>query len=246
VAVGLFVPCYVDQLRPAAGIAALELLESLGVRPEVPREATCCGQPFTNAGRPADAAPLVARFAEVFGRFDAVVVPSASCVASLRRALPRRSAGGASLGGRVFEICEYVVEALGVAALGGRLDARVGLHASCHALRELGFGAPSERPTTGGRDPARTLLSSIEGLEIVEPTRPDECCGFGGVFAVEEPEVSCRMGADRLADHHAAGAAMIVSTDVSCLLHLDGVARRRGAPVETLHVVELIARRTAS
>jgi L-lactate dehydrogenase complex protein LldE len=121
---------------------------------------------------------------------------------------------------------------------------RVALHASCHALRELRLGSPSETREPPRLDPARELLKRVPGLELVALTRPDECCGFGGVFAVEEEAVSCRMALDRLADHAAARAEVVTSTDVSCLLHLEGVARRRGFPLRLLHVAEIVAGRT--
>lgn len=243
--VGLFVPCYVDQLRPTVGLAALDLLGSLGVHTDAPGDATCCGQPFLTAGRPGEALPLERRWLDVFAEREAVVVPSGSCVATLRRQLAARrdDPRALALAERTFELCEYVVDVLGVTRLGGRLDLRVGLHASCHALRELGLGAPSERVDAGRRDPARVLLEGVEGVELVALTRPDECCGFGGVFAVAEEAVSCRMGRDRVADHRAAGAEVIASTDVSCLLHLDGIARREGVAMRTAHVAELLVGR---
>ena len=248
VTVGLFIPCYVDQLRPQAGLAALDLLESLGCAPEYPRGQTCCGQPFLTAGWLGEACRLGRRFVEVFAGYEAVVTPSGSCAATVRHRLASLVGDESArrLASRTFELCEFVVDELGVSSLGGRLDARVGLHASCHALRDLRLGAPSEQLGAGREDPARVLLESIDGVEIVPLARPDECCGFGGVFAVEEEAVSCRMGRDRVADHRAAGAEVIASTDVSCLLHMDGVARAGGAPIRTAHVAELLAMRSAT
>jgi len=247
-AIALFVPCFVDQLRPEAGLAALDLLAAQGCTVEVPRDQTCCGQAFLTAGRSEEARRLARRFVDVFDGFEAIVTPSASCAATVRHRLAAQTgdARAGAVAARTFELCEYLVDRLGVSALGGRLDLRVGLHASCHALRELSLGAPSERMEPGRSDPARVLLSSIEGVELVQLTRPDECCGFGGVFAVAEEAVSCRMGRDRVADHRDAGAEVIASTDVSCLLHLDGIARREGVPLRTAHVAELIVAREAA
>lgn len=244
-AVGLFIPCYVDQLRPEAGLATLDVLESLGCRPDYPRGQTCCGQPFLTAGRCDDARRLMQRFVDVFDAYEAVVTPSGSCAATVRRHLSECVAGSRAeaLAERTFELCEYVVDVLDVTALGGRLDARVGLHTSCHALRELRLGSASELMSVGRADPARVLLESIQGVDVVPLTRSDECCGFGGVFAVQEPEVSCRMGRDRVADHRRAGAEVVASTDVSCLIHMDGVARQGGAAIRTAHVAELFAER---
>jgi L-lactate dehydrogenase complex protein LldE len=247
--VALFVPCYVDQLRPEVGLAALELLEARGFAVAFPREQTCCGQPFLSAGARGDAARLAASFVRVFSRYDAVVAPSGSCAATLRRHLahPVDCEEASALGERVFELCEFLV-AQGAEAPAPCAPAafphRVALHASCHALRELRLGTPSETREPTRVDPARALLERVPGLELVPLTRPDECCGFGGVFAVEEEAVSCRMALDRLADHRAAHAEVITSTDVSCLLQLEGVARRRGYALRVLHVAEILAARS--
>jgi L-lactate dehydrogenase complex protein LldE len=245
VQVGLFIPCYVDQLRPETGLASVELLEEQGVDPEYPSEQTCCGQAFLTAGATPQARRLARRYVEVFSRFDHVVTPSASCAATMRRHLPHLAPGAEALrlAAATFELCEYLVDVLEVCDLGGRLDARVGLHASCHGLRELRLGTPSEVCEPPRRDPARQLLEGVAGVEIVELTRRDECCGFGGVFALDEEAVSSRMGLDRLEDHQRAGAEVITSTDVSCLLHLGGLASRRGLPIRFQHVAELLAGR---
>ena len=245
--VALFVPCYVDQLRPAVGLAALELLEVCGCEVAFPTAQTCCGQPLLSAGAPAEAAPLARRFVDVFARFDAVVAPSGSCVATLRRQLAQLgdSAEARSLGARVFELCEFLHER-GFAPQPAAFPHRVALHASCHALRELRHGAPSESRAAPHVDPARELLRRVPRAELVTLARADECCGFGGVFAVEEEAVSCRMALDRLADHAAARAEVVTSTDVSCLLHLEGVARRRGLPLRVHHVAEILAGRAQS
>jgi L-lactate dehydrogenase complex protein LldE len=247
--VALFVPCYVDQLRPAVGLAALELLEARGFAVAFPREQTCCGQPFLSAGARDDAARLAASFVRVFARYDAVVAPSGSCAATLRRHLAHLVQGdeARALGERVFELCEFLVanDAAAASAPPPAFPHRVALHASCHALRELRLGTPSETREPARMDPARALLERVPGLELVPLARPDECCGFGGVFAVEEDAVSCRMALDRLADHRAARAEVITSTDVSCLLQLEGVARRRGFALRVLHVAEILAARAA-
>jgi L-lactate dehydrogenase complex protein LldE len=244
VRVALFVPCYVDQLRPSVGLAALELLEQAGLEVEYPGAQTCCGQPFHTAGDAASARALAERFARVFAGYDQVVTPSGSCAATVRNHYPGLlGARAAEVASRTYELCEYLVEVVGAEAPRGRLDLRVGLHASCHALRGLRLGTPSETREPPNRDPARVLLEGLEGIELVALERADECCGFGGVFSVEEEAVSCRMGLDRLADHARAGAEVVTSTDASCLLHLEALARRRGQPLRALHVAELLAER---
>jgi len=242
--VALFVPCYVDQLFPRIAWATVEVLERHGCQVAFPDAQGCCGQPLVTAGDREGAARLARRFREVFAGAEHVVAPSASCVATVRRRHPALlAAAGLSRdgdGARVRELCEFLVDVLGVERAPGRFPHRVGLHPSCHGLRELHLGTASE-VAQERRDPARMLLASLDGIELVAPGRPDECCGFGGSFAAAEPEVSCRMGSDRVRAHRAAGAEIVTATDVSCLAHLDGVARRERAPLRALHVAEILA-----
>jgi len=246
--VGLFVPCYVDQLWPQAGIASLDLLERFGVTIDYPTAQTCCGQPLRNSGGAREAESLARRFVEIFSPFDHVVCPSASCVATVRRygALLGASAEIGRLERRTHELCEFLVDVIGVHEIPGRFPHRVGLHASCHGLRELRQGAASERVEAARTDPARKLLESIDRVEIAPLRRPDECCGFGGAFAVEEEAVSCLMGNDRIDDHQSAGAEVLTSTDASCLLHLSALARRRALPLRVMHVAEILELACAS
>jgi L-lactate dehydrogenase complex protein LldE len=243
VRVALFVPCYVDQLWPDVGLAAVEVLERQGVEVVFPEAQTCCGQPFANAGHPAEARALGRRSVAAFAGFEHVVCPSGSCVAMLRRELPRLLEGEATaLAPRVRELCEFLVDVLGVTSVAGRFPHRVGLHPSCHGLRELGLARGSER-MAASFDKVAPLLASLDGLELVVTERPDECCGFGGTFATGEADVSCRMGLDRLAAHEAAGAEVLTSVDASCLLHLRGLAERRGSRLRAMHVAEILAGR---
>ncbi len=242
--VGLFIPCYVDRLRPEVGLAVVRLLDALGIDFHFPEDQTCCGQPFSTAGEREHAAQLARRFDAVFAAHDVIVTPSGSCTAFLHRHAPTAGTGrgpGDAASGRTRELCEFLVEAGALRGLAGRYPRRVALHASCHALRELGHGQPSESRAPGRPDPARQLLAALEGLELVALARRDECCGFGGLFAIEQDAVSARMGLDRLADHAQAGAEVVASSDVSCLLQLEGLARRRGSPLVFRHVAEILA-----
>ncbi len=241
--VALFVPCYVDQLWPRVGLATVRVLERLGAEVVYPEEQTCCGQPMANAGCADDAAPLARRFLEIFGGFEAVVCPSGSCTSMVRNHYDPFLGGRPGfdrLRQRTFELCEFLVDVLGVKALDGAYPHKVGLHRSCHGLRELGLGTPSERllPRASKVD---DLLASLRGIELVPLARADECCGFGGTFAVAEEAVSCLMGKDRLADHARAGAEIVTGTDVSCLMHLEGLARREKVPLRFKHVAEVMA-----
>ncbi|MDQ7040261.1 MAG: (Fe-S)-binding protein [Rhodothermus sp.] len=242
--VALFVPCYIDQFYPDVARAALTLLERLGCRVVVPLAQTCCGQSLANAGFAAQARPVMAHFVQVFAPYDYIVAPSGSCVFHVRHHLEAdETAAVRHLRQRTYELCQFLHDVLQVDRIPARFPYRVAVHDSCHGLCGLRLGRPSERllPVWSL---VRDLLRQVEGLELVEPSRPDECCGFGGTFAVEEAAVSVRMGQDRLDDFLRAGAEVVASTDMSCLMHLEGLARRRGIPLRFMHVAEILARRS--
>jgi L-lactate dehydrogenase complex protein LldE len=242
--VALFVPCYVDQLWPRVGLAAASVLERHGVEVAFPEEQTCCGQPMSNAGCADAAAPLARRFLEIFAGYDAVVCPSGSCTSMVRNHYEAYLAGRPgfeALRRSTYELCEFLVDVLAVKALEGAYPHKVGLHQSCHGLRELHLGIPSERLLFPRTSKVAGLLGSLRGIELVPLARADECCGFGGTFAVAEEAVSCLMGKDRLADHARAGAEIVTGTDVSCLMHLEGLARRDGVALRFKHVAEVMS-----
>lgn len=243
--VGLFIPCYIDQLFPQVGMATVELLERYGVTVEFPEEQTCCGQPMANTGCVDDARPLAQKFLRIFRDYEYVVCPSGSCTAMVRHhyeELLHGEPGYADLRRKVYELCEFLTDVLQIEKIEGRFPYRVGLHQSCHGLRELRLGSSSERvgPTF---NKAGTLLSSLEGIQLTQLQRPDECCGFGGTFAVAEEAVSCMMGLDRIHDHEQAGTEILTAGDMSCLMHLDGLIRRLGKPIRVMHVAEILAGR---
>ncbi len=239
--VALFVPCYVDQLYPRVALAAAELLERHGARVHFPEAQICCGQPMANSGCNDDARPLALNLVETFAAFEYVVCPSGSCTSMVRNhyaALLPGNEAAIALGRKTYELCEFLHDVL-KAQPKGRFAHRVGLHASCHGLRELRLGSGSER-LVDRFDKVRDLLSGIDGLELVELQRPDECCGFGGTFAIAEEAVSCAMGKDRIKDHERGGAEIIAGADMSCLMHLDGLLRRDRNPMRVMHVAEIL------
>lgn len=245
--VGLFIPCYVDQFFPQVGLATVEILERLNVSVDFPREQTCCGQPMANTGCTSAAEPLARRFVEIFRNYEAVVCPSGSCVAMVRQHYHEYFHDDPDyerVRSRTFELCEYLTDVLKISGLPGRFPHRVGLHQSCHGLRELRLGQSSEI-VGASFSKARQLLESLDGIEIVDLKRADECCGFGGTFAVSEEAVSCMMGRDRIADHLQAGAEVLTANDMSCLMHLDGLIRRDGKPLRVMHIAEILAGRAA-
>lgn len=229
----LFVPCFIDQLYPRTAIAALQVLERLGIDVDVPEGAACCGQPPANAGFERDAAAAMTRFTRTYASYDRTIVLSGSCAVHLR----------AHAGAHTVEFCEFLHDEVGaarVAQLGVAFPARAALHIGCHALRGLGLASPSE--LQGPRfNKVRALLEMVEGLTFVEPSRRDECCGFGGTFAVDEPAISAKIGRDRLQDYLSQQAELIISTDMSCLMHLGGLARRGGLALPMVHVAEVLA-----
>jgi L-lactate dehydrogenase complex protein LldE len=243
--VGLFIPCYIDQLYPDVGLATVEVLERFGACVDFPPAQTCCGQPMANSGCTDLAAPFAVKFLEVFGGYDYVVAPSGSCVAMVRHHYEEYlhgRPGFEELKHKTFELCEFLHDVLKVERVEGSFPYRVGLHQSCHGLRELRLGASSER-VEPRFNKVRRLLESLDGIELVELSRPDECCGFGGTFAVTEEAVSSMMGRDRIHDHLQAGAEVLTAADMSCLMHLEGLIRRDAAPLRVMHVAEILAGR---
>lgn len=240
--VGLFIPCYVDQLYPQVGLSTLRVLRGLGLDIEFPEEQTCCGQPMANSGCGEDARPLAEKFLRIFARYDHVVAPSGSCVSMVRNHYEQWLAGKPGfehLRDNTFELCEYLVDIAKVTRVDGDFARKVGLHMSCHGLRELRMASSSER-MVAPFNKVKVLLEQLRGIQLVELKRPDECCGFGGTFAVAEEAVSCLMGQDRIRDHEQAGAEVITGFDMSCLMHLEGLLARDKKPMQVLHVAQIL------
>ena len=239
--IALFVPCYIDQFYPGTARATLEVLERQGCTVAVPHGQTCCGQPVANAGFERESEGAMRHFVDLFAPYDYVVAPSGSCVAHVREHFGRLEQTDAvrHVRTRTIELCEFLTDVLAVATLDARFPHRVGIHESCHGLRGLRLGRASERMVPPYSKVQR-LLQMVEGVELISLDRPDECCGFGGTFAVTEEAVSVKMGRDRLRDHVAHGAEVITATDMSCLMHLGGLARRQEAPVQIRHIAHIL------
>ncbi|QDV62808.1 (Fe-S)-binding protein [Crateriforma conspicua] len=244
--VALFVPCYIDQFFPQVAVATLELLESLGLDVVFPDGQTCCGQPMANTGCNSDTAPVARRFVELFTGYDAVICPSGSCTAMVRHHYAEYFADDdpafTSVRDRTFELCEYIHDVHGGRIPDVCFPHRVSVHQSCHGLRELGLGSQSERMVQRP-DKVAAVLNQVQGIELMPLTRVDECCGFGGTFAVNEADVSAAMGRDRIADHSGSGSEVIVSADMSCLMHLQGILRRQQNRLQVMHVSEVLVGR---
>ncbi len=241
--VGLFIPCYIDQLYPQVGMATVRLLEKLDVTIEYPEEQTCCGQPMANTGLTEETAPLARKFFDIFEKYEYVVCPSGSCTAMVRHHYEEYLAnvsGFDELKKKTFELCEFLTDVLKVDKIEGRFPHRVGLHQSCHGLRELRLASSSE-VNGPSFNKARRLLESLDEIEFAELSRPDECCGFGGTFAVNEEAVSCMMGLDRIHDHEQAKTEVLTANDMSCLMHLQGLIRRNNKQIRVMHIAEILA-----
>lgn len=233
----LFVTCLTDTLFPETGVAVVRLLERFGHEVDFPRAQTCCGQMHLNTGYRTEARKLARRFATVFADAEVVVAPSASCVGTIRHFYPQLAEGDrelerqvAAIAPRVLELSELLVDRLGLEDVGAQFPHRVTYHPTCHSLRVLHLG---ERPTR--------LLRAVRGLELVDLPGADECCGFGGTFAVKNPDTSAAILADKVRRVIETGADVCAAADNSCLLHIGGALSRLSAGVRPAHLAEILA-----
>lgn len=241
--IGLFIPCYVDALYPEVGVSTFRLLKSLGLNVDYPQKQTCCGQPMGNAGFEKMAMPLVKSFGEIFHGYDYVVAPSASCAAYVRLFHPKMLPGNnhvCEASGKTTDLVEFLHDILKVKELPASFPYKVSVHNSCHGVRELGLSTPSER-NLPQINKIINLLKLVKGITVVEPERKDECCGFGGMFAIEEKAVSIQMGKDKLRRHEETGAQYVTGSDSSCLMHLQGIAEKQGSDLKFLHVAQILS-----
>ena len=240
--IGLFIPCYVDVVYPQVGVATYKLLKHLGLDVDYPLNQTCCGQPMANAGFEGQAIPLAEKFEEKFKGFDYVVSPSVSCTAFIKLNYPRLLKGKTECetAKKAMDVVEFLHDVVKVNHPLGTFPHKVSLHNSCHGVRELGLSSPSEE-NIPKFNKIKDLLNLVEGIQVLEPERPDECCGFGGMFSVEETAISEQMGIDKVQRHMKTGARFITGADCSCLMHMAGVAKKQGLDVEFKHVVEILA-----
>ncbi|GLW10792.1 Fe-S oxidoreductase [Microtetraspora sp. NBRC 13810] len=243
--VALFITCVNDTLFPGTGQAVVSLLRRLGCEVEFPAAQTCCGQMHVNTGYRAEGVRLAEHFVDVFAGYDAVVAPSGSCAAMVREQYPRlvhaaRSSGPrvpsglagavAEMTPKVHDLSEFLVDVLGVTDVGAYFPHRVTYHPTCHSLRGLRVG---DRPTR--------LLSQVRGLELVPLRGAEECCGFGGTFAVKNAAVSSAMCADKVRNVMDTGAEVLCAADNSCLMHIGGALKRQRTGVRIMHLAEILA-----
>jgi L-lactate dehydrogenase complex protein LldE len=237
--IALFATCLADTMFPAAAKATVRLLERLGHEVVFPAEQTCCGQMHINTGYQREAVPLVRRYVKTFAPYDVVVAPSGSCVGSVRHqhAMVARKAGDEGLAARAedvaertYELSELLIDVLKVEDVGAYYPHRVTYHPTCHSLRVLRVG-----------DKPLRLLQKVRGLDLVELPAADQCCGFGGTFAIKNADVSVAMGADKVRHVRETGAEVLVAADNSCLTHIGGMLGRERSGVRTMHIAEVLA-----
>ncbi len=237
--VALFITCYNDTLFPDTGKAVVRVLERLGHTVDFPAGQTCCGQMHYNTGYQAEAMPLLERFVAQFKGAEAIVVPSSSCVAMMRDHYPKMAteigdkrliADVEELLPKVFEFSEFLTKRLGLTDVGAYYPHRVTYHASCHGLRNLGLG-----------DGPVKLLRGVRGIDLVELQGIEQCCGFGGTFAVKNADVSGAMLADKITEVLATRAEACTACDNSCLMHIQGALHRQNTGVRTVHLAEILA-----
>lgn len=238
---GLFIPCYVNQFYPNAAKATLELLQKSGIDVVYPGRQTCCGQPMANAGFEHLSQGCNDLFIENFSAFDYIVAPSASCVMHIKDHLhsDKNEKQAAAIRTKIYELVEFLTDVIKIEKLDAAFPHKVGLHHSCHGLRGLHLSQMSELNAPPFSKP-QYLLNMVRGLQQISLDRLDECCGFGGSFCVAEEAVSVKMGKDRVTDHTKNGAEYITSSDLSCLMHLEGILHRNKSAIKVIHIAEIL------
>jgi L-lactate dehydrogenase complex protein LldE len=250
VRVALFITCVNDTLFPGTGKAVVTLLRRLGCDVEFPQAQTCCGQMHVNTGYREEGVRLARHFVDVFAGYDAVVVPSGSCAAMVREQYPKLAhtpphggrrlvptrAGQAFASAvdevtpKVYDLSEFLVDVLRVTDVGAYFPHRVTYHPTCHSLRGLRVGDRPER-----------LLGAVRGLELVPLAGAEECCGFGGTFAMKNPAISAAMCSDKVRNVVTTGAEVLCAADNSCLMHIGGTLKRQRTGVKVMHLAEILA-----
>ncbi len=239
--VGLFIPCYIDQFYPDVAIATYQLLKKLGCEVSYPMNQTCCGQPMANSGFSELTKGCDVNFVKNFRDFDYIVAPSGSCVLHIKEHLKEGTDSSElkRIRQSVYELSEFMVDVLKVTRLDASFPHKVGMHVSCHGQRGLHLSSMSEL-VAPAFSKSEQLLRMVDGLELLKPVRVDECCGFGGTFCVFEEAVSVKMGKDRIKEHLVNDVEFIAGGDTSCLMHLEGILKRQGSGVKTIHFAEIL------
>jgi L-lactate dehydrogenase complex protein LldE len=234
--VQLFIPCFVDQLYPETAFNMVKLLEKAGCSVKYNEEQTCCGQPAFNAGFREEAKTVCKKFIQDFSGKEFIVAPSASCVGFVKNYYSTLLSGASNINeiralqSRIFELSDFLVNVVKVVDFGASFPYKASYHDSCAALRECKV-----------KQEPRTLLQHVKGLELIEMNDVETCCGFGGTFAVKFEAISAAMADQKVTNAKETGAEYIISTDLSCLMHLDAYARKHEAGIRTIHLADVLA-----
>ncbi|MCW3110256.1 MAG: (Fe-S)-binding protein [Segetibacter sp.] len=234
--VDIFIPCFVDQLYPETAFNMVKVLEKAGCDVSYNKNQTCCGQPAFNAGFREESKAVCAKFLKDFKEAEYIVAPSASCVGFIRNYYSKLFDNSSDhnnvikIAEKTFEFSEFVIKVLGIDNVGAKLEGRAAYHDSCAGLRECRIKAEPRR-----------LLSNVKGLELVEMEDVETCCGFGGTFSVKFEAISIAMADQKVTNALATGAKYLISTDLSCLMHLDGYIKNKGYNLQTLHIADVLA-----
>ncbi len=234
--VQIFIPCFVDQLYPTVAFNMVKVLEKAGCEVDYNPNQTCCGQPAFNAGFWGEAKDVCNKFIHDFSGSEYVVAPSASCVGFVKNYYSKlyehslQQQVAKKLSERIFELSDFLVNILKVEDLGASFTGKATYHDSCAALRECGL-----------KQEPRKLLQHVKGLELVEMADNETCCGFGGSFAVKFEPISIAMADQKIINANATGAEYIISTDMSCLMHIDGCIKHKGTELKVLHLADVLA-----
>ncbi len=243
--IGLFIPCFMNELYPKSCMATYKLLEQLKFDVEYPLNQTCCGQPMANSGCAKSVKDLAIQFVNNFKKYDYIVAPSGSCVTMVKEHYKEffdEDKDYDKIRTSIYEITEFlhdVVKPDNLDFSNISFPHKVGLHNSCHGHRSLGLGTASEL-NIPYNSKLENILNLVSDIELVTLNRSDECCGFGGTFCVTEDAISTAMGRDRIQDHINSNAKVITGADMSCLMHLEGLINREKQNVKVLHIAEIL------
>ena len=243
--IGLFIPCFMNELYPNICKATYKLLKDQGLQIEYPLSQTCCGQPMANSGCSKDVKKLAVDFVNRFKDFDYIVAPSGSCVSMVKEHYAPffdNDKNYNKVKASIYEVCEFLHDIIKIENINFNISFpyKVGVHNSCHGHRVLKLAVASELNIPYDSK-LKNLLNKISDIELVTLRREDECCGFGGTFSVQEEAISVAMGKDRIKDHINSSAEIITGADMSCLMHMDGIINRDKNPIKVMHIVEILA-----
>lgn len=242
--VGLFIPCFMNELYPNSAMATLKLLKKFDMDVEYPMDQTCCGQPMANSGCSKDMKNLAFRFVDIFKKYDYIVAPTGSCVTMVKDHykpfFDEDNSDYNKVKTSIYEICEFLHDIIKVEKIDSSFPHKVGVHNSCHGHRGLGLASASEL-NIPKNNKLKNLLNLVDKIEIVELNRDDECCGFGGTFSVTEEDISVAMGKDRIKDHIDSDVEVMTGADMSCLMHMQGLINRENKPLKVMHITEILA-----